>query len=579
MAQHHPRKRSRGANLVVAALVVAIGQVSVADATPAPAPKRPVPTWRDVRTYTTIAQHPIRAFRPNFLTHTKKITPSLIRGFSAEYLQGGLDDPKIKGGRTIIYVPKHEDLEAITLKITDGLTPAQKAKIVIQTLPDDPKAMDPSASLYLHHPYVVPTSHGRFPEAYNWDTWFAGLGLTRQGQVDLAKGMVENHLYEIANYGGKVLNANRAWSYGRSQPPVLNRMILDVYRVTKDKKWLASTLDGLVEYHRYWTSGPRLTKTGLSRYWDDHEGPAEEVVSAGTGEYDKARRFFKTHPEENPGGRFYRDGDLTPEFYKNDRAMRASGFDSSDLFGAFGSETTQFNPVGLNSFLHQMELDIAEISEICGQSNPSYWRKRASARAAKINELMWDEAKGLYFDHHLTKGKSGYEFATTFSPLWSGIATPEQAKRIVQNLPLFETGGGVMASTKQTGHQWDAPFVWAPLVYLTVKGLQNPKYGGQFDPEARRIAVNFLTMVGKELKRTGGIYEKYDGETRSAEVKALVNGYTSNEKGFAWTNGVAVALWKELPAYDRAKVSLAIARYRPDTTAAVKAPALAAATP
>lgn len=48
-----------------------------------------------------------------------------------------------------------------------------------------------------------------------------------------------------------------------------------------------------------------------------------------------------------------------------------------------------------------------------------------------------------------------YEFATTFFPLWAGIASEEQAKRVAENLHVFERQWGIVTSTKFTGCQWD----------------------------------------------------------------------------------------------------------------------------
>ena len=57
---------------------------------------------------------------------------------------------------------------------------------------------------------------------YGWDSYFIVLGLLRDGQVALARDMVDDFLYEVRHYGG-VLNANRTYYLTRSQPPLLSR--------------------------------------------------------------------------------------------------------------------------------------------------------------------------------------------------------------------------------------------------------------------------------------------------------------------------------------------------------------------
>lgn len=91
--------------------------------------------------------------------------------------------------------------------------------------------------LYLPNPYVVPG--GCFNEMYGWDSYFIVLGLIEDGRVPIAKGIVENFFFSIANYG-VVLNANRTYFLTRSQPPLLSSMISEVYGKTHDTEWLRS---------------------------------------------------------------------------------------------------------------------------------------------------------------------------------------------------------------------------------------------------------------------------------------------------------------------------------------------------
>jgi alpha,alpha-trehalase len=51
-------------------------------------------------------------------------------------------------------------------------------------------------------------SGGRFNEMYGWDSYFIGVGLIIDKQLDKAK-IAENFKYQIVHYG-KILNANRA---------------------------------------------------------------------------------------------------------------------------------------------------------------------------------------------------------------------------------------------------------------------------------------------------------------------------------------------------------------------------------
>src|SRR5437588_8441420 len=99
-------------------------------------------------------------------------------------------------------------------------------KIELRSLPQDPASIRDHGLLYLPHAYVVPG--GRFNEMYGWDSYFIQRGLLRDGELQLARDMTDNFVYEIAHYG-MILNANRTYFLSRSQPPFLTEMILGVY--------------------------------------------------------------------------------------------------------------------------------------------------------------------------------------------------------------------------------------------------------------------------------------------------------------------------------------------------------------
>lgn len=463
-------------------------------------------------------------------------------------------DPKFPvgpGGRWPVYVARTENAENVERDVRAQMTAEDFSKIEVRRLPEDTSQIREQGLLYLPNPYVVPG--GRFNEMYGWDSYFIQLGLLKDGQIDLAKDMADNFLYEIRQYG-QILNANRTYYLTRSQPPFLTEMLLGVYRQTKDRAWLADSVKTTEEYYRYWTREPHLTpQTGLSRYFDLGDGPSPEVLAsevnaAGHTHYDLVRNYFRTHRVEAYDlARFYdRKRDLlTPEFYKADRSMRESGFDPSARFGPFNADIVAYNPVCLNSLLYVMEKEMAEILEILGKAaEAASWRERAGERAERVNRLMWDAHDGLYYDYNFEKKQlRPYPFLTTFYPLWAGIASAEQAARVRKALGKFEQPGGLRTSTNRSGDQWDAPFGWAPLQLIAVEGLR--RYG--YNDDANRIAEKFLSMVYEEFRRTGNILEKYDVERRAADIQGEVRyGYNSNEVGFGWTNGVYKVLLDEL---------------------------------
>jgi len=494
-------------------------------------------------------------------------------------------DPKL-AAKSILYVPAD-------FPISDKLHALeQRCNIEVKSLPKvihklgeiDTNTFSPHGLLYLEHPYVVPG--GRFNEMYGWDSYFIIRGLLRAGKVELAKGMVENFFFEIEHYGA-VLNANRSYYLSRSQPPFLTSMILGVYQAQKaqgheDRAWLERAYGYAVRDHALWINDPHLAgDTGLSRYVDFGNGPAPESLKDETDHYQKVAEYFLQHPElgnrllvdsnsseahEAAIGPRYslrlcnvplttqevncdevKDLSLTREYFRGDRSMRESGFDISFRFSPFGADTHHFAPACLNSLLYKAEKDLEAISTMLGRSPESEdWKKQAAARQRAIVDLMWDLQLGEFFDFNFfTKKRSTYEYASTFYPLWAGLATKEQAEAVVKSLPHFEGPGGFITSPYETGAQWDAPYAWAPVQFMVVDGLR--RYG--YANEADRLCYKFLSTVAENFRRDGTIREKYNALNRTTET-ATTSGYTINVVGFGWTNAAFLEFLRQLPKQD-----------------------------
>lgn len=460
-----------------------------------------------------------------------------------------------------------------------------ECKVIVAHLPQvihglgtaDVASINLPGLLYLRNKYVVPG--GRFNEMYGWDSYFIILGLLRDGRLDLARGMVDNFFFEIKHYGA-VLNANRTYYLTRSQPPFLSSMVMAVHEAQKadgqdDRTWLETAYSFVRRDYDMWTKNPHLAgNTGLSRYFDFGEGPAIESLQDETHLYRQVAAHFLLNPtfpayeaeKQNvaPGassGMSYSVRvcgteelqsscepehfiNLTPDYYKGDRSMRESGFDISFRFGPYGAATHHYAPVCLNSLLFKTERDLEEISRQLGkQSEAAEWHRLSEARRLLIQEYLWNDKEGLFFDYNFDQAKqSGYRYATTFYPLWAGVATNDQARAVVKNLSTFEQPGGLAMSVNITGVQWDYPYGWAPIQLLAIEGMR--RYG--FNAEADRVSAEFLSTVLENFERDKTIREKYNVVTRSSETNVKA-GYATNVIGFGWTNAAFVELLHALP--------------------------------
>jgi len=528
-------------------LIVALSMVASA------APRESLPDYWDVRTYISL----------NWDVLTRSLDTCKV-----------LTDPKVPE-RSVLYLPK--DLpEPLSVQQLRQRCP----QVQVRRLPSDitgpgqadVRAIDPPGLLFLEHPYVVPG--GMFNEMYGWDSYFIIRGLLRDGRRELAQGMVRNFFFELENYGG-VLNANRTYYLTRSQPPFLSSMVLAVHDTLKGeverRAWLTEALPYVTRDYEMWVRGEHLAgDTGLSRYFDFGEGPVPELDTHARYYRDVVMYFLK-NPEA--GKPYLRKVDpekreaadtgplftvqvcertvgttsctpmesftLTEDYYKGDRSMRESGFDVSFHNGPFNASTHHYASVDLNSLLYKTETDLERISTLLGRpAEAKGWRERATRRRELVDRYLWDAERGMYFDYDFVAGKrSTYEYATTFYPLWAGLASPEQARAVAGKLSRFEQPGGVAMSRQESLTQWDYPYGWAPIQLLTVEGLR--RYGRGED--ADRLSRKFLDTVAENFRRDGTIREKYNMVTRSSEMK-IAAGYTENVAGFGWTNGVFLEL-------------------------------------
>jgi alpha,alpha-trehalase len=431
--------------------------------------------------------------------------------------------------KSILYVPADfpisDKLRALEQRCNIDVKPLPK---VIHKLGEiDPNTFSPHGLLYLEHPYVVPG--GRFNEMYGWDSY----------EAEKAQGH-------------------------------------------EDRAWLERAYAYAVRDHALWINEPHLAgDTGLSRYFDFGTGPAPESLKDETDHYQKVAEYFLQHPElgdhllvdtNSPqahesavGPRFsmqlcnvpstmqkvncdsVKDLSLSREYFKGDRSMRESGFDISFRFSAFGADTHHFAPACLNSLLYKAEKDLEAMSTLLGRPQEAEdWKKQAAARQKAIVDWMWDAQLGEFFDYNfISKKHSVYEYASTFYPLWAGLASKEQAEAVVKNLPHFERPGGFLTSPYETGAQWDAPYAWAPVQFMVVDGLR--RYG--YNQQADRLSYEFLSTVAENFRRDGTIREKYNAVNRTTE-SATTSGYTINVVGFGWTNAAFLEFLHQLPKED-----------------------------
>ncbi len=364
---------------------------------------------------------------------------------------------------------------------------------------------DDDTLIGLPKPYLVPAFEAGhefdFNELYYWDSYFMVQGMLHdQKHQELVLGVLEDLLALFLRF--KIIpNASRNYMMGRSQPPLLTSFILDVYKAYGlDKQWLAQTMKiAQDEYRVVWMGvtkpHPRKIYQDLSRYYDIN--------------------------------------------YLDDLAETESGWDYTPRFG---HHCLDYLPVDLNALLYKYETDFASVERLLGNEQTALeWEKAAEHRRQTINSLMWSEFKGLYYDFNYKKQtRGGVSSLAGYYPMWTGLADPQRAARLVSSLRRFENRGGLATTDAlqiaqlvpgSIPVQWAYPNGWAPLHFIVVKGLQ--RYG--YHEDARRIAMKWLMTNLQWFNSHGVFLEKYNVVQPG---KPPVKGVYPSQTGFGWTNAV-----------------------------------------
>src|SRR6185312_10046061 len=263
--------------------------------------------------------------------------------------------------------------------------------------------------LGLPHPFVAPNSVAYKNDQFYWDSYFIIIGLVKCGRVKLAKGMIDNFLFMQKRFN-IIPMRNRFYNLGSSQPPFLTSMAREVFPEIKDRPWMKKVMNAAEhELKTYWMSKSitelHMVYNGLSRYCD----------------------HFITHLA----------------------AEHESGW---DMTSRFHSHCLDYLPVDLNCALYKYENDLAEYYySINDKRKYKYYASQHEKRKKTINKLMWNLRKGFFFDYNYKQHKQSTFYSVAgFYPMWAKLATHAQAKRMIENLHVFEHEYG-LANTQSKG--------------------------------------------------------------------------------------------------------------------------------
>ncbi len=342
--------------------------------------------------------------------------------------------------------------------------------------------------LYLPFRYTsAGGSEGTFPEMYCWDVYFTNLGLAAHNRYDIIRDHILNQLFMIERYG-MVLNGNRTYYLGRSQTPVHPMSVKLYFEHTQDRDFLARAYSILKkEYMGYWMADHHATSTGLATNRDLSDP-----------------EMFNGDPTEI---------ELCSNRLRPELAAEAEVLDFTAIFDG---DIRKCNPLMTNCALVRYAKTLSWMAvEIGWHEDARKWEKEAERRADKIQELCWSEKNGFFFEFQYEKKEQlPYWSLAGYWAMWAGIATEEQAEKIVANLDHFEQPFGLPQTSQvyPSPHpefenlQWDYPNGWPPSQIIVIDSLE--AYG--YHEEANRLARKYIGLQLDIYRETGKLWEKYN---------------------------------------------------------------------
>lgn len=346
-------------------------------------------------------------------------------------------------------------------------------------------------------------SYCGFFGVWSWDSW-KHASATALFNPELAKNEIRclfDYQAENGMIPDYVSRFKERINWRDTKPPLAAWAVMNVYENTGDKAFVEEMFDKLYKYHQWWYTDRDHDKNGVCEY-----GSTDGTLIAAAWEsgMDNGVRFDEA------------------EMLKNEPENAWS--------------MNQEN-ICLNSFLYAEKGYLAKMAQMLGKNElADKLTQEAKALKEHIQTKMFDPETGFFYDTRIGTG----EFikvmgAECWLPLWAGIATPEQARQVLDKmLDPTKFNSTVPLGTLEISHlrfrptrgYWRGP-VWIDQVYFGVMSLR--KYG--FDKEADMFVRKYIANA-QGLLTDGPIHENYNPLT----------GETLNCPNFGWSSAVTLRM-------------------------------------
>lgn len=347
----------------------------------------------------------------------------------------------------------------------------------------------------IKHDGVVP-SHvaDYFVGLWAWDSWKHAVALAHI-DIGLAKDQVRA-MFDFQDSAGMVADCiypdSTENNYRDSKPPLAAWAVNEIYEVDRDKNFVKEMYDKLLRYHNWWYSNRDHDRNGLCEY-----GSTDGTLEAAKWEsgMDNAIRFDDAKMLQNNTTAWSMDQES----------------------------------VELNAYLKLEKDYLKKFSAILGLAFDDDERD--------VVTPFFDKNRGYFFDRRLGEHWIEHFGPEGWAPLWTGIASQEQAERVVEVMTdttkfstfiPFPTAAVSEAKFMDRGY-WRGP-IWLDQVYFAISGLRRYGYTELADSYTAQV---FDRLEG--LKDQGAIHENYEART-GKRLKA---------PHFSWSAAHLFLLYKE----------------------------------
>lgn len=336
---------------------------------------------------------------------------------------------------------------------------------------------------------------------FEWDSFFNALEAVVESTKharDIVRSVLETQYPNgnIPNWRGRF-----GGTPDRSQPPVGSYVVLKLFQKIGDIEILENAYPYLKKWHDFWTTE---TKSGHIR----RDGNGDGLL-----EWGSDRELVKNSvPEWEEGAT------------GKTRAMWESGQDDLPNWDDAGFEeksgTLSMNCLDLNSLYALDCWCLSQIAGILGQKPDSrQLLEEYENMKTLINERLWDDREGFYFDRHWDGRFSNRKAASNFYPLLAQIPDRARAMRMMKHLLNEEEFWGefVIPTISRDDkdfkdQQYWRGTIWPPTNYLVYQGLK----AYHFDAIAAEFAKKSAELFLRSWKNYQLCPENYDSRTGEA---------------------------------------------------------------